>query len=110
MNVPNSMDCDGPACGTQNQCYTDSTMANLTVTIDDELLRMARVRALQQGTSVNALLRDYLVAYAGSDDLQDRALRDLLELSGSAASRRGDVTWSRDDLHDRDAEERGRRA
>jgi hypothetical protein len=78
-------------------------MANLTITIDDALLKLARMRALEQGTSVNALLREYLETYAGSAALQKRALADLLELSAQAASRRGDATWTRDDLHERDA-------
>ncbi len=76
-------------------------MANLTVTIDDELLRRARLRALEQGTSVNALLRDYLVAYAGADEAQRGALADLLELSAASTSRRGAATWTRDELHER---------
>lgn len=84
----------------QDQCYTDS-MANLTITIEDELLRLARVRALQQGTSVNALLRDYLVAYAGRDAVQEQALQRLLELSASSSAKRGSATWSREDLHER---------
>lgn len=87
---------------TRYPCYTGHTMANLTITIDDELLRLARIRALQQGTSVNALLRDYLVAYAGSDEPQAKALTDILELSATATSRRGARTWSRDELHARD--------
>ena len=78
-------------------------MANLTVTIDDELLRRARLRALEQGTSVNALLRDYLAAYAGADQAQRGALADLLELSAESTSRRGAATWTRDDLHAREA-------
>lgn len=41
-------------------------MANLTITLDDELLRRARMRALEQDTSVNALLRDYLEAFAAT--------------------------------------------
>ena len=57
------------------------------------------MRALEQGTSVNALLREYLETYAGSAGLQQRALADLLELSASAASQRGDATWTRDALH-----------
>ena len=35
-------------------------MANLTITVPDEILKSARRRALEQGTSVNAVLRDYL--------------------------------------------------
>ena len=77
-------------------------MANLTITIDDALLRRARLRALEQGTSVNALLRDYLTAYAGEDDLQQRAVADLLQLSEAATSRRGEAAWTRDDLHARE--------
>lgn len=76
-------------------------MANLTITIDDDLLRQARIRALEQGTSVNALLRDYLTAFAGAGDAQARALADLLTLSSASTARRGSATWTRDDLHDR---------
>jgi hypothetical protein len=77
-------------------------MANLTITVDDRLLKLARLRALEQGTSVNALLRDYLQAYAGAADAQAKALDDLLELSAAATSRSGAASWTRDDLHDRD--------
>jgi hypothetical protein len=76
-------------------------VANLTITIDDELLRLARIRALEQGTSVNALLRDYLAAYAGRDEEQERALADLLDLSLHASSRSAGTRWTRDELHER---------
>lgn len=76
-------------------------MANLTITIDDELLKRARLRALEQGSSVNAVLRSYLEAYAGGRELRERAVADLLKLSDQARSRRGGRTWSRDALHER---------
>ena len=76
-------------------------MANLTITVDDEVLKRARVRATEQGTSVNAVLRDYLEQYAGTRSAQEQALSNLLALSGRARSRRGRRTWSRDDLHER---------
>ena len=87
---------------TPNPCYTDCAMANLTITIDDDLLRKARIRALEQGTSVNAILRDYLTAFAGGGDAQARALADLLALSRASTARRGSATWTRDELHERD--------
>lgn len=40
-------------------------MANLTIAVDDEVLLRARKRALDQGTSVNAVLREHLEACAG---------------------------------------------
>lgn len=79
-------------------------MANLTVTVDDDLLRRARVRAVGQGTSVNALVRDYLEAYA-DPDVALRARRSLVELSVSVGTGVGSGSsgreWTRDQAHDR---------
>jgi plasmid stability protein len=76
-------------------------MANLTITIDDEILKRARLRATEQGTSVNAVVREYLEQYAGSRSAQEQALLKLLALSKQAASKRGRRTWTRDELHER---------
>lgn len=35
-------------------------MANLTLKIDEEMLRRARIRALEHGTSVNAVVREFI--------------------------------------------------
>jgi plasmid stability protein len=76
-------------------------MANLTITLDDEILRRARMRALEQGTSVNALLRDYLEAYAATDTTWEQAADAILNLSARSRSARGDRGWTRDELHER---------
>jgi plasmid stability protein len=84
-------------------------MANLTITVDDELLKRARIRALDRGTSVNAVLAEYLRVYAGDRDARVQATRALIELAakntragGSArAKQRGGRRWTRDELHDR---------
>jgi di/tripeptidase len=39
-------------------------MSNLTVVIDDDLLRAARIKALQQGTSVNEICREAIARFA----------------------------------------------
>lgn len=77
-------------------------MANLTLTIDDEVLRRARIRALEEGTSVNALVRVYLARFAGADD-EASALDELRAMAaGSVASSGADGrTWTRDALHER---------
>jgi hypothetical protein len=64
-------------------------------------LKRARLRATEQGTSVNALVRQYLEQYAGSRSAQEQALAKLLALSKQASSKRGRRTWTRDDLHNR---------
>ena len=77
-------------------------MANLTIVVDDRILRRARIRALEDGTSVNAVLRDYLAAYAG--DTATREAREAyvgLAESATASSGPGGRTWTRDDAHER---------
>ena len=37
-------------------------MANLTLTVDADLIRRARVRAIQEGTSLSAKVREFLTA------------------------------------------------
>ncbi len=39
-------------------------MSNLTITVDDDLLHAARVKAVQQGTSVNKVCRQAIAAFA----------------------------------------------
>jgi plasmid stability protein len=76
-------------------------VANLTLAINDGVLRQARIRALEQGTSVNTLVRDYLESYvAGSRQRSVRAR--LIELSdridaGSGATGR---SWTREQLYE----------
>ena len=75
-------------------------MANLTITVDDSTLHKARIRALEQGTSVNALLREYLEAYA--DRVATRgAIEDFLEIAERSKAGHGKRTWTRDELYER---------
>jgi len=77
-------------------------MANLTVTVDDDLLRRARIRALEMGTSVNAVLRDYLATYAGESPAAD-AMQALVRSAKKAKSGSGKAgrTWTREEAHER---------
>jgi len=77
-------------------------MANLTIVVDDRLLKRARMRALEDGTSVNAVLRDYLAAYAGGSSLQEaRATYVTMAEAAAASSGPGGRTWTREDAHER---------
>jgi len=76
-------------------------MANLTIAVPEEILKRARRRALEQGTSVNAVLRDYLTQFAGTQSAQAQAARRVLDLSRIARSGSGKSKWTRDDLHER---------
>ena len=74
---------------------------NLTIVVDDDILKRARIRAIQENTSVNAMVQEYLVAYAGADRHRAEACERLLALSRSCNSGRGGATWTRDELHER---------
>jgi plasmid stability protein len=84
-------------------CATLSQVTNLTLTVDEDVLRRARIRALERGTSVNAVLREFLAAYAGAADEQQRAVTSLLEIARRSVAGRGESRWTRDDLHDRES-------
>jgi plasmid stability protein len=76
-------------------------VANLTLSVDDDVLRRARIRALERGTSVNALVRDYLETFVGPDEVR-RALDAIVEISerSQASSGPGGRRWRRDDVYE----------
>jgi len=74
-------------------------MANLTITVDEELLKQARLRALREGTSVNRLLRERLASYVEDDRRRRKAIRDLLRLSRSARSGSAGRSVRREDVY-----------
>ncbi len=84
-------------------------MANLTITVDEETLKRARIRALEMGTSVNAILAEHLRAFASERATQIRAVDALFALADAnrrhggraRAKARGERRWTRDDLHER---------
>lgn len=79
-----------------------STPRNITLTLDEEILREARVLAAQRGLSVSAFLRGELARLVeqerGYSKARDAALRRLRR----GQSLGGRILASRDELHDRD--------
>lgn len=75
-------------------------MANLTLSVDDDVLRRARERAAANGTSVNQLVRDYLERLVGPGDSAARAR--ILALADAASSSSGSEgrSWDRGSLYD----------
>jgi hypothetical protein len=79
-------------------------MSNLTISVSSDVLKRARLRALEEDTSVNAVLAAYLEAYSGADDhrrRRERAVAHILDLSEKSAAGSGGRSWSRDELHER---------
>jgi plasmid stability protein len=76
-------------------------MANLTIALDDDLLQKARVRAAELGTSVNAVLRDYLEEWTARKEARRRAIESFVEASRRSKASSGGRKWTRDELHER---------
>jgi plasmid stability protein len=76
-------------------------VSNLTLSLDEELLRRARIRAIEQGTSVNAVVREFLVSYAGVDD-EGRARKRFVEIATGSRAGAGEAGrgWRREDLYE----------
>lgn len=76
-------------------------MANITIAVDREALKRARIRAIEEGTSVNAVLGEFLASYAGLSREREEAVEAILEASRTARSARGGRRWNREELHER---------
>ena len=78
-------------------------MKNITVSVDDETYRRARIKAAEQETSVSALVKRFLGELAADESdahrlrRQERVLRESIT-AFSAADR-----LSRDEVHARNA-------
>lgn len=77
-------------------------MTNLTITVDAQVLKKARMRALEEDTSVNAVLREYLEDYAGANSEQKQAVERVLASSQESkmGSGSGGRSWKREDLYE----------
>jgi hypothetical protein len=72
---------------------------NLTLSIDDELLRKARALASRRGLSLQALIRDHLRALVGDVPAEDAA-RELLDLMEQAGGHSGGRRIGRDEAYE----------
>lgn len=72
-------------------------MANLTLVVDDQLLRDARKLAIDQNTSVNQMVREFLEQSVGQSAARAKARERLMALSLPI----GPIDWKREDLYER---------
>ena len=79
-------------------------MKNITVSLDDETYRRARVRAAELDTSVSALVRQFLAQMASGESETARLKREERALRDTIDSFRASDRLSRDEVHDRSAD------
>jgi len=76
-------------------------MGKLTIAMDEWVLERARTRASRQGTSLDALVRNYVESFASGEESREQAVKTLLDLSQKTESGSGGRRWTRDELHER---------
>jgi hypothetical protein len=73
---------------------------NVTLSLDDEVIAKARKQAEVLGTSVNQLIRDYLVQFVGNAD-RAADMSEFERISYTSHGDRGGWKFDREDLHER---------
>jgi hypothetical protein len=77
-------------------------MTNVTITVNEQTLERARIRALDEGTSLDAVLRDYLETYAGHISARREAWERIQDIARQAGmSSEDEALPRRDELYDR---------
>ena len=80
--------------------HTYYVYMNVTLSVDDGVIREARRRAEAMGTSVNQLVREYLEQLAGKADPKADAA-EFERLSREAQGNARGWKFNREELHDR---------
>lgn len=75
-------------------------MRNVTIRLDDETARWARIEAAKQDTSVSRLVGELLRRHMRDTETYERAHRAYAQRAGKAISAGGTYP-SRDDVHSR---------
>jgi len=74
---------------------------NITLVIDESILSEARRMAVEKDTTVNGLVREYLKQLTSQRARKARFRKQLTRLLDQVHGRVGEITWTRDQLHDR---------
>ena len=76
-------------------------MKNITVSVDDDTYRRARVKAAERDTSLSALVKRFLVELASEESEHERLKHQEAALRASIRAFRASDRSSRDDIHRR---------
>ena len=77
-------------------------MKNITVTVDEEIYRLARIKAAERDTSVSALVKGFLIELTSEESGAQGLEREERELRARIRTFTAGNRLSRDDAHGRD--------
>ena len=77
-------------------------MQNITLSVDERIVKKVRMLALDKDTTLTALVRNYLADLASNYNSEQQLATDRLEATFKKYSRNmGERPWSREDIHER---------
>jgi len=79
----------------------EDKMTNVTISIEDEDLKQARIVALQQGSSLNAAIREFVKSYIGNTKRYQQVTDSILQKAERSKYSSEGHEWTREDLYDR---------
>jgi|OpeIllAssembly_1097287.scaffolds.fasta_scaffold165790_2 hypothetical protein len=82
--------------GTHIRC----NVKNITLSVDENVLKAVRRYAAWRDSSVNKLVREFLAGVSQREDRARNARLSIQELSRHSTAQVGPKTWRREDLHD----------
>lgn len=84
---------------TRHPCHT-GFVRNVTFRIDEDTLRRARIRALEEGTSLNAVVEEFLETWSTRDEMVARRQFVALANEHGVHGRLDEREWTRDHLYE----------
>jgi hypothetical protein len=79
----------------------DDRKQNLTLSLDRQTIRMAKILAAKRSTSISGLLARQIELLIGEEEAYERAERQAIALLEQGFHLGGEIRASRDELHER---------
>ncbi len=76
-------------------------MKNITLAIDEKLLKEVRKYAAEHDTSVNAIVREKLAEVVAPKKRMADALKRMKKIAKEGGMEVGPITWKREDIYER---------
>jgi hypothetical protein len=76
-------------------------MTNVTISIEEEDLKQARILALQQGSSLNAAIREFVKSYIGNTNRYQQVTDRILQKAEQSKYSSEGHEWTRKGLYER---------
>lgn len=77
-------------------------MSNITLSVDDDVIKKVRKIAIDKNTTLTAMVRDYLTSVAARNTQEkNEAIKRLCKSFRKFSRDMGQRKWSREDLHER---------